>query len=153
MALRRGPPCWGRWAPQEPFFLWQLIILGGGQVLLQVVLCLLKPSKHNMPDLLHRLKLDSQNRLPPRPVPQVDFSALSYATDPIGQLQTEMVGEPWCNFLQHLLMHFAWCSPRWRLPARKMFRSILISVMSFATLVTSLMVLGTTLQWTNATCL
>lgn len=65
--------------------------------------------------------------------PQVDLCARSHGADPIGQPQTEMVGEPWCNFLQHLLMCFAWCSPVRRLPARKMFRSLLISEISFAT--------------------
>lgn len=39
--------------------------------------------------------------------PQAHLSALKYAADPTGQWKTEMVGEPWCNFLQHLLMRFA----------------------------------------------
>lgn len=86
-------------------------------------------------------------------VPQVDLSALSHAAYPIGQPQTKMLGEPWCYFLQHLLMRFAWCSPTKRLPARKMFRSLLISVMSFATPVISLTILRTAAQWTNATSL
>lgn len=61
------------------------------------------------------------------PVPQVDLSALKHAADPTGQHKTEMVGEPWCNFLQHLLMRFGWCSPMKRLPDRKTFTSLLIS--------------------------
>ncbi len=98
-------------------------------------------------------KVRLSKKVCPLLVPQVDFSALSRAADPIGQPQTEMVGEPWCNFLQHLLVRFAWCSPLKRLPATKMFRSHPISIMSFATLVTSLTILRTALQWTNATSL
>lgn len=99
------------------------------------------------------LKVRLSKKVWPPLVPQVDLSAVSHAADPIGQPQTEMVGEPWCNFLQHLLMRFAWCSLMKRLPARKMFRSLLISVMSFATPVISLTILRTALQWTNATSL
>ena len=84
-------------------------------------------------------------------VPQAVVPALSHVADPIGQPQTEMVGEPWCNFLQHLPMRFAWCSPMRRLPTRKMFTSLLISVTGFATAVIFLTILGTTLPWTNAT--
>lgn len=50
----------------------------------------------------------------------------------------------WCNFLQHLLMRSVWCSPMWRLPAKKRSRS---------TPVTSVMILGATVRWTNAVSL
>lgn len=59
----------------------------------------------------------------------------------------------WCNFLQHLLMRSVWCSPMWRLPAKKRSRSLLTSVMNFSTPVTSVMILGATVQWTSAVCL
>lgn len=59
----------------------------------------------------------------------------------------------WCNFLQHLLMRSVWCSPMWRLPAKKRSRSLLTSVMNFSTPVTSVMILGATVQWTKAVSL
>lgn len=104
-------------------------------------------------EVLHGLKVDCFKKVWPLPDPQVDLSAPKHAADPIGQRQTEMVGEPWCYFLQHLLMRFAWCSPIKTFPAGKMYRSLLISVMSFANSVISLTILRRPLQWKNATSL
>lgn len=99
------------------------IVLDEVKVTQWVVLWLLLASKRSIPlwshirleELLCGLKLDCQRKKKwytlPMTVPLVDLSAASPAADPIGQPQTEMPGEPWCNFLQRLLMRFAWCSP------------------------------------------
>jgi len=62
-----------------------------------------------------------------------------------------MGGEPWCHFLQRLRVRFAWRSPIKNLPAGKMFRSLLMSVMSCATPVVSLTIWRKAREETDAT--